>query len=82
MSARAPEVRLTRTRRLLDAPPVKHVPGQLAVEVEPPLVEDAPPRVCQHGNPRCGAVPVRPYPCGLRCEEHQPARTRPYFRAA
>ncbi|MET9253778.1 hypothetical protein [Streptomyces sp. NPDC003717] len=37
---------------------------------------------CAHGNPRCGAHPVRPYPCGWRCEEHQPARTRPFLTAA
>ncbi|WP_245606242.1 hypothetical protein [Streptomyces himastatinicus] len=37
---------------------------------------------CAHGNPRCGAQPVRPYPCGWRCDEHQPARTRPYSTAA
>ncbi|WP_225320904.1 hypothetical protein [Streptomyces luteolifulvus] len=37
---------------------------------------------CAHGNPRCGAQPVRPYPCGWRCDDHQPARTRPYFTAA
>ncbi|MFZ3547728.1 hypothetical protein ACODT3_19335 [Streptomyces sp. 4.24] len=33
---------------------------------------------CEHGNPQCGAETVRLYPCGFRCDEHQPARTRPY----
>lgn len=37
---------------------------------------------CEHGNPRCGALPVRLYPCGPRCDEHQPARTRPFYSAA
>ncbi|WP_257980371.1 hypothetical protein [Streptomyces sp. CB02959] len=37
---------------------------------------------CAHGNPRCGAQPVRPYPCGPRRDDHQPARTRPYSTAA
>ncbi|MET9555117.1 hypothetical protein [Streptomyces sp. NPDC006645] len=37
--------------------------------------EETPPKVCGHGNPRCGAVPVRFYPCGWKCDEHQPART-------
>ncbi|MFD8005720.1 hypothetical protein [Streptomyces mirabilis] len=37
---------------------------------------------CEHGNPQCGARPVRPYPCGPRCDEHQPAITRPYVTAA
>lgn len=36
------------------------------------------PRRCEHGNPGCGAETVRPYPCGWRCDEHQPSRTRPY----
>lgn len=30
---------------------------------------------CEHGNPPCGAETVRPYPCGAKCDEHQPART-------
>lgn len=42
--------------------------------------EDRPPPVCEHGNPRCGATPVRPYVQGPRCETHQPANTRPYFQ--
>ncbi|MFF1686051.1 aromatic ring-opening dioxygenase LigA [Streptomyces sp. NPDC058254] len=66
--------RLDRAARLLDTPPASPVPGQLAVEVD-----DRPPVVCGHGNPRCGAVPVRPYPCGPRCDEHQPAKTRPFY---
>ncbi|MFK0108544.1 hypothetical protein [Streptomyces sp. NPDC091217] len=37
---------------------------------------------CDAGNPRCGAAPVRPYPCGWRCEEHQPARTSSQHSAA
>lgn len=61
---------LDATRRLLDGPPPPAVPGQLAVDTEP--------LCCEHGNPRCGAVPARPYPCGYRCEQHQPARTHPY----
>ncbi|MFK0296406.1 hypothetical protein ACIQU6_38860 [Streptomyces sp. NPDC090442] len=36
---------------------------------------------CNAGDPQCGAHPVRPYPCGWRCEEHQPARMRPYSAA-
>ncbi|MFE1839256.1 hypothetical protein [Streptomyces sviceus] len=49
------------------------VPGQLAVNV--PAGEEKPPKVCDYGNPRCGAVPVRFYPNGWKCDEHQPART-------
>jgi hypothetical protein len=45
-----------------------------------PPRRDDPPRVCEHGNPRCGQIPVRPYPCGWRCDDHQPAVTRPYHR--
>jgi hypothetical protein len=41
---------------------------------------DKPPPVCEHGNPRCGAVPVRPYISGPRCDKHQPAITRPYYQ--
>ncbi|KUN96172.1 hypothetical protein [Streptomyces caeruleatus] len=37
---------------------------------------------CEHGNPQCRDSQVRPYPCGPRCDEHQPARTRPYYSAA
>ncbi|MGW3057707.1 hypothetical protein ACWC98_17550 [Streptomyces goshikiensis] len=33
-----------------------------------------PPR-CEYGNPQCGAETIRPYPCGPRCDEHQPAHT-------
>ncbi|MET7811754.1 hypothetical protein ABZT26_12950 [Streptomyces sp. NPDC005395] len=36
--------------------------------------EDGPPR-CEYGNPQCGARPARPYACGWKCDEHQPART-------
>ncbi|MGC5398051.1 aromatic ring-opening dioxygenase LigA [Streptomyces sp. DT20] len=67
-----PRARLDRARQLLDTPPPPALPGQLAV--------DAPPVVCEHGNPRCGAVPVRPYVQGPRCAEHQPSITRPYFQ--
>ncbi|MFE5674507.1 hypothetical protein ACFQ7B_00250 [Streptomyces erythrochromogenes] len=35
-------------------------------------------RRCAHGNPQCPAETARLYPCGYRCDEHQPARTRPY----
>lgn len=77
---RATAATLAAMRRRLDEPPPENVPGQLAVEVEAPAAEDKPAKDCGHGNPRCGAVPVRPYPCGWRCEEHQPARTRPFFR--
>lgn len=38
-----------------------------------------PPRPCEHGNPQCRATPTRPYPCGWRCDAHQPSRTRPYY---
>ncbi|WP_405561890.1 aromatic ring-opening dioxygenase LigA [Streptomyces sp. NBC_01180] len=65
-------VALDRAARLLDQAPPPNVAGQLAV--------DLPPRVCEHGNPLCGAVPVRSYVCGPRCDEHQPAHTRPYHR--
>ncbi|MFE7017642.1 hypothetical protein ACFVAQ_45535 [Streptomyces sp. NPDC057651] len=37
---------------------------------------------CEHGNPPCADDEVRPYPCGPRCETHQPAKTRPYFTLA
>ena len=36
---------------------------------------------CGHGNPRCAAEPVHPYPCGPRCDEHQPSKTHPYHVA-
>ncbi|WP_236592297.1 hypothetical protein [Streptomyces sp. NHF165] len=38
-------------------------------------------RGCGHGNPACGRSDARPYPCGYRCEEHQPTRTLPYRTA-
>ncbi|MGW1152003.1 aromatic ring-opening dioxygenase LigA [Streptomyces rubiginosohelvolus] len=66
--------RLDRARRHLDTPPPDTVPGQLAVEVE------RLPRPCEDGNPPCGALPTRPYPCGPRCDDHQPANTRPYYQ--
>jgi hypothetical protein len=72
-----PAERLDRARRHLDTPPPPALPGQLAVEAT--AAEDRPPRVCEHGNPQCGAVPIRPYPCGPRCEQHQPSTTRPYY---
>ncbi|MEV4036398.1 hypothetical protein [Streptomyces umbrinus] len=37
---------------------------------------------CEHGNPTCRDLAVRPYPCGPRCDEHQPAKTRPFVLAA
>ncbi|MCX5161905.1 hypothetical protein OOK39_21930 [Streptomyces sp. NBC_00264] len=40
------------------------------------------PRPCEHGNPACENPDTRPYVCGPRCEEHQPANTRPYFQPA
>ncbi|MEK9521429.1 aromatic ring-opening dioxygenase LigA [Streptomyces venezuelae] len=60
-------------RRRLDEPSVEAVPGQLAVEV--PAAARRPSPACEHGNPTCGARPARPYPCGWKCDEHQPART-------
>ncbi|MGC0427643.1 hypothetical protein RKD32_003998 [Streptomyces sp. SAI-195] len=36
--------------------------------------DDGPPR-CEYGRPQCGARPARPYPCGWKCDDHQPART-------
>ena len=74
---RATAASLAAMRRRLDEPPPENVPGQLAVDV--PAGEDKPPPACGHGNPQCGARPVRFYPCGHRCEEHQPSKTRPYF---
>nr|WTB07421.1 hypothetical protein OG546_26290 [Streptomyces antimycoticus] len=35
---------------------------------------------CGHGNPPCADDEVRPYPCGPRCDEHQPAKTHPYHQ--
>lgn len=67
-----PSARLDRARQLLDTAPPPTVPGQLAV--------DTPPPDCEHGNPACRAVPVRYYPCGYRCEQHQPSITRPYYQ--
>lgn len=64
--------RLDRAARLLDTAPAATVPGQLAVDI---AAEDKPPKVCHYGNPRCGAVPARFYPCGWKCDEHQPANT-------
>lgn len=40
-----------------------------------PVVVDRPPNVCQYGNPQCGAIPARFYPCGWKCDDHQPAKT-------
>ncbi|MFE9450659.1 hypothetical protein [Streptomyces sp. NPDC006739] len=48
------------------------VPGQLAVDV--PAGEDKPPNVCDYGNPRCGAVPVRFYANGWFCDDHPAGR--------
>ncbi|MFZ3569251.1 hypothetical protein ACNYS0_20075 [Streptomyces sp. BH034] len=48
----------------------------------PPAAAQHRPRPCEHGNPACRAVPTRPYVCGPRCAEHQPARTHPYHRLA
>ncbi|WP_406334303.1 aromatic ring-opening dioxygenase LigA [Streptomyces zaomyceticus] len=70
---RATVASLAAMRRRLDEPPPENVPGQLAVDI--PAGEDKPPKVCAHGNPRCGAVPARFYPCGWKCDEHQPAHT-------
>jgi hypothetical protein len=70
----AARARLDRAARMLASPAPEPVPGQLAVEV--PAVEDKPPKVCEYGNPRCGAVPVRPYIGGWFCDTH-PAGRRP-----
>ncbi|MER8042563.1 aromatic ring-opening dioxygenase LigA [Streptomyces sp. NPDC094032] len=70
---RAAEQRLAAMRRRLDEPPPENVAGQLAVDV--PAVVSPPPESCGYGNPRCEAVPARFYPCGWKCDEHQPART-------
>jgi hypothetical protein len=72
----AARVRLDRAARLLDSPPPEPVPGQLAVEDGGHAHEDKPPKVCEYGNPRCGAVPVRPYVGGWFCDAH-PAGRRP-----
>lgn len=64
--------RLDRARRHLDTPPPPSLPGQLTV--------DTPPPDCEHGTPPCRATPVRLYVCGHRCDDHQPAITRPYFQ--
>ncbi|MEU0675108.1 hypothetical protein ABZ330_19875 [Streptomyces sp. NPDC006172] len=37
--------------------------------------EDKPPPSCEYGNPRCHAQPARFYPCGWKCDDHQPSRT-------
>ncbi|MFB7029635.1 MULTISPECIES: aromatic ring-opening dioxygenase LigA [unclassified Streptomyces] len=64
--------RLDRARRLLDTAPSTPVPGQLPLDRARPLP------TCDTGNPRCGAAPARPYPCGWRCEAHRPVpRPRP-----
>ncbi|MFD7121932.1 aromatic ring-opening dioxygenase LigA [Streptomyces sp. NPDC059922] len=70
---RTTEASLAAMRRRLDEPPPEPVPGQLAVEMA--TAEDKPPKVCGYGNPRCGAIPARFYPCGWKCDKHQPART-------
>ncbi|MFD4371527.1 aromatic ring-opening dioxygenase LigA [Streptomyces sp. NPDC058527] len=70
---RATTARLAAMRRRLDEPSPETVPGQLAVDA--PATARKPPKVCEHGNPQCGARQVRPYPCGWRCDEHQPSRT-------
>ncbi|MFM9613887.1 aromatic ring-opening dioxygenase LigA [Streptomyces niveiscabiei] len=79
--SRATAASLAAMRRRLDEPPPEPVPGQLAVEA--PAAKDKPPS-CEDGNPRCGVRPVRFYPCGYRCDEHQPSRThrRPETRHA
>jgi hypothetical protein len=43
----------------------------------PLAVPERPIPACEYGNPRCDARPARPYPCGWKCDEHQPARTTP-----
>jgi hypothetical protein len=45
-----------------------------------PPPADRPAPTCNYGNPRCGAQPARPYPCGPMCDEHQPANTHPFYR--
>ncbi|MBK6018535.1 aromatic ring-opening dioxygenase LigA [Streptomyces sp. MBT53] len=69
---RATAASLAAMRRRLDEPPPENVPGQLAVEV--PVAEEKPPKVCEYGNPRCGAVPVRFYPAGWFCDAHPAGR--------
>ncbi|MFE7853722.1 hypothetical protein [Streptomyces sp. NPDC057403] len=39
--------------------------------------EDKPPKVCEYGNPRCGAVPVRQYIGGFFCADHPAGRPAP-----
>ncbi|WP_406124949.1 aromatic ring-opening dioxygenase LigA [Streptomyces canus] len=69
---RATAATLAAMRRRLDEPPPENVPGQLAVNV--PAGEDKPPKVCDYGNPRCGAVPVRFYANGWFCDDHPAGR--------
>ncbi|OII60884.1 aromatic ring-opening dioxygenase LigA [Streptomyces sp. CC53] len=69
---RATAAGLAALRRRLDEPPPESVPGQLAVDL---ASTDERPKVCDYGNPRCGAVPVRFYPNGWKCDAHQPSRT-------
>lgn len=66
---------LDRVRRLLDAPPPRRLAGQVAIDIDRPPAEEKPPPSCEHGNPRCHAQPARPYACGWKCDEHQPANT-------
>lgn len=70
--------RLAQARAYLDAAPPEGVPGQLDL-----AGREAKPKVCEYGNPQCKATPARHYPCGWKCDEHQPARTsrRPEARA-
>lgn len=70
-----PRQRLDAARAHLDQPPAETLPGQLGLDVTPPAGGRAA-RDCDAGNPRCGARPVRPYPCGYRCDQHKPQPTR------
>ncbi|MEV2203762.1 aromatic ring-opening dioxygenase LigA [Streptomyces fradiae] len=65
-------IALDQARRLLDAPPPDPVPGQTALDLP---AEPHPGPECEHGNPRCRTAPARFYPCGWKCDAHQPSKT-------
>lgn len=68
--------RLDRARARLDTPPAAPVPGQIGLAL--PKTDDKPPRVCEYGNPRCGAARPRFYPGGWFCDQHHAGRSTPH----
>lgn len=66
------------------SPPMRDAAdGDVPVITEPLKLPPSPslprirPNVCGSGIGPCGKSPARLYPCGWRCDEHQPSRMRP-----